>query len=353
MLPKLLYLSPQPSTFIRRDVEFLSGHFRVVEHGFLMKGKALLPLMFVRQLLFLLRHAPSADVLLVMFGGYHSFLPALVARILGRECHIILGGTDCTSYPSIHYGTFRKPVQAWFTAQSYKLCHTLLPVHRSLMEQRNTYYTVDGEQQGCKAFVPGLSTPYVEIVNGFEADRWTVGEKITRSFITVGYFDSADRLKLKGVDLMVEMARRFPDCSFTVVGVGQKGLLPELPNLRAVGKVTHAELCGLFASHRFYMQLSISEGFPNAICEAMLSGCVPIGSDVAAIPEIIGDTGFILRKRDADLLEQLLRSALASPDLDALGVRARQRIAERYPMEQRGRKLLSVLQAKTGPTQPT
>lgn len=353
MLPKLLYLSPQPSTFIRKDVEFLSQHYLVVEHHFLMDGKVLLPLMFLKQKLFLLTHVSRAEAIVVMFGGYHSFLPALMARILGKPCHIILGGTDCASYPSVRYGTFRKPLQGWFTAMSYRLCSTLLPVHRSLIAQQNSFYTVDGESQGCSAFVPGLRTPFVEIVNGFEADRWTVGEKTPRSFITVGYFDSEDRLKLKGVDLMVEMARRFPDCSFTVVGVGQKGLLPELPNLRAVGKVTHIELSQLFASHRFYMQLSISEGFPNAICEAMLSGCVPIGSDVSAIPEIIGDTGFLLRKRNVDLLEQLMHAALASPQQDALGLRARQRIAERYPMDQRGQKLLSVLQGKEAPLQPT
>lgn len=343
MLSRLLYLSPQPSTFIQKDVEFLSGHFSVSEHGFLMKGKALLPLMFLRQLLFLLMKLPTAKVVVVMFGGYHSFLPALLAKLLGKPCHIILGGTDCTSYPSINYGTFRKPVQGWFTAWSYRLCTTLLPVHRSLIAQQNTYYTEDDGSQGCSAFVPDLMTPFVEVVNGYEAEKWTVGEKQPRSFITVGYFDSPDRLKLKGVDLMVELARSLPDCTFTVVGVGKEGLLPPLPNLKVCERVTHHELRELFATSRFYMQLSISEGFPNAICEAMLSGCVPIGSDVSAIPDIISDTGFVLGKRDHSLLRKLVDSALSHPDLDALGRMARERIAVNYPLHKRGERLLEVL----------
>ncbi len=343
MLLKLLYLSPQPSTFIRKDIEFLSAHFRVREHDFLLRGKFLLPLMFLRQLLFLLKNIPSAEVVVVMFGGYHSFLPALLSKIFGRPCHIILGGTDCTSYPSINYGTFRKPVQAWFTAWSYRLCTSLLPVHRSLIAQQNTFYTVDAVSQGCAAFVPGLKTPFREIVNGFEPDKWEVGEKRPRSFITVGYFDSPERLKLKGVDLMVGLARSMPDCNFTVVGVGKDGLLPALPNLQVLGKVTHEELRVLFANHRFYMQLSISEGFPNAICEAMLSGCVPIGSDVAAIPEIIGDTGFILKKRNADMLRELVQKAIGCLELDALSASARERIASRYPLRKRGELLLEAL----------
>jgi glycosyltransferase involved in cell wall biosynthesis len=91
------------------------------------------------------------------------------------------------------------------------------------------------------------------------------------------------------------------------------------------------------------MQLSISEGFPNAICEAMLSGCVPIGSDVAAIPEIIGDTGFILKKRNADMLRELVQKAIGCLELDALSVSARERIASRYPLRKRGELLLEAL----------
>jgi glycosyltransferase involved in cell wall biosynthesis len=343
MLPKLLYLHPQSSTFIRKDIDLLSRHYDVKEHGFLMKNKALLPLMFVRQLWFLAFRVPSASRVVVMFGGYHSFLPALLARLMGKKCFIILGGTDCVSYPSIGYGTFRKPFQALLTGWSYRLCSMLLPVHRHLMEHSNTYYEVDGKAQGCKAFVPDLKTPFVEIFNGFDAAKWDVGEKVPDSFITVGYFDTKARLTLKGADLVVEMAKAFPQCQFTIVGVGTAGLIETLPNLRLLGKVTHDELRGLFAQHRYYMQLSISEGFPNAICEAMLSGCIPIGSAVTSIPEIIGDTGLVLHKRDAAQLRDLMDRALQIADKSALGLRARQRISDLFTIDAREKAMLQAL----------
>lgn len=343
MHPKLLYIHPQSSTFIRKDIGFLSKHYQVSEHGFLMENKVLLPLMFVRQLLFLLIQLHKAEQVLVMFGGYHALLPTLLCRIMGKPCYIILGGTDCTSYLSIGYGTFRKPIQAKVTAYGYRMCSGFLPVHRSLLLYRNEYYPDDGAVQGCKAFVPNLRKPFLEIYNGFEPTNWYVGKKQEASFVTVGLFDTRDRLKLKGVDLIVEMAKAYPQCVFTIIGVGREGLLPRLPNLKTMGRVTHDELRELFATQRFYLQLSISEGFPNAICEAMLSGCIPIGSNVTSIPEIIGDTGLVLEKRDSELLNRLMTQALELPDKDAMGTRARERIKERYPVEARQDKMLHVL----------
>jgi glycosyltransferase involved in cell wall biosynthesis len=80
--------------------------------------------------------------------------------------------------------------------------------------------------------------------------------------------------------------------------------------------------------------LSVWEGFPSAPCEAMLCECVPIASPVAALPEIIGDTGYILERKDPDQLEALIAQALTS-DLDLLGRKARQRIMERFPPTER------------------
>ena len=47
----------------------------------------------------------------------------------------------------------------------------------------------------------------------------------------------------------------------------------------------------------------MSEGFPNALCEAMLSGCIPIVSNVGAMPKIVKETGYLLLKKDIYLLK--------------------------------------------------
>ena len=48
-----------------------------------------------------------------------------------------------------------------------------------------------------------------------------------------------------------------------------------------------------FSTSQFYIQASRLEGLPNALCEAMLCECIPIGNSVFGIPSAIGNTGML------------------------------------------------------------
>jgi glycosyltransferase involved in cell wall biosynthesis len=87
----------------------------------------------------------------------------------------------------------------------------------------------------------------------------------------------------------------------------------------------------------FYIQLSISEGFPNSICEAMLLECIPIGTCVGAMPDIIGDTGIVITENDFDKIKnEIQRLVRLDPEAkEVLSQKARRRISERYPLSKR------------------
>jgi glycosyltransferase involved in cell wall biosynthesis len=103
--------------------------------------------------------------------------------------------------------------------------------------------------------------------------------------------------------------------------------------------MAHQELPSFIANKRFYLQLSMSEGFPNALCEAMLSGCIPIVSNVGAMPFIVGETGYVLNKKDPDLLVQHINHALES-NLPELSLKARNRISDAFPLRNRADQLI-------------
>jgi glycosyltransferase involved in cell wall biosynthesis len=105
--------------------------------------------------------------------------------------------------------------------------------------------------------------------------------------------------------------------------------------------VKNNDLPAVYSEMSFYLQLSMAEGFPNALCESMLCECVPIGSAVFSIPEIIGDTGFVLQRRSVAELAKLLDIALKA-DNAALGKKGRQRIAENYNEDKRSQALLQL-----------
>lgn len=340
----LFYSAPALASFAKKDIAILNSRYRVRVFLFNPRKKYLTPLFFLQQLYFLTLHFRSA-LYVSQFGGYHAVLPGLFARIFRRQSYIITGGTDCVSFPQMGYGNFSKKVLGMMTCLSYRLASRILPVHASLVETENSYDPEQSGNQGMLAFCEDLTTPYTVIHNGYSAEGWqNIEKKTARSFITVaaGASDSK-RFKLKGLDLIIAVAERFPDCSFTIVGCERFDFQLSIPpNVILEGFADNEKLVELYSRHRYYMQLSISEGFPNAICEAMLCECIPIGSTAGALPDIIGDTGLVLPKRDLDMLGALIQRALLLPEKN--GKMARRRIQEHFSIERRAALLLAELQ---------
>ncbi len=91
------------------------------------------------------------------------------------------------------------------------------------------------------------------------------------------------------------------------------------------GAMSQADLAACMGRARALVLVSQSEGLPRVVIEAMMSGLIVIGSRVSGIPEVIDDgtTGYLVPPDDVDALEAALRQALADPQPDVMGDRAR------------------------------
>jgi glycosyltransferase involved in cell wall biosynthesis len=339
----IVYSFPVRTAFIERDLEMIRPHAEIKDLEF-TQSPVKLPFYLILQFFQLLWYLPRTSQYLCFFGGYHCILPVVFGTIFGKKCTIQAGGTDCINMPEIGYGNFRKKSLAWATAFSFKNCSLILPVAEALVSQHYSYDPQINPKQGLLQLIPGLKTPIQVIPNGFDTEFWKdLGtERVKQSFISVATHTSTPaRARVKGYDLIAQLAANNPDWNFTLVGDADYRALS--PNIRVLGKQTPAGLVQLYNTHEFYLQLSSSEGFPNALGEAMASGCVPIGSSVGAIPEIIGDTGLLLKRKELGALQQLIQDWM---DGKTKLTPARARIERYFTYEHRRKLLLRALSLK-------
>ena len=344
MKKKLLYFHNGKSSFVEKDISILSECFDLKEFEFKTKLKILVPFEFIRQILFLLRHLTTKKSI-VQFAGYHSFFPVILKKILGTKVLIILGGTDCVNFPSIKYGSFYKNPLRFFTSYSLHHASLLSPVDESLIQYEYIYQNDDFNGQGFLYHYPKIKTSYKVIYNGYNSSKWKMEKKNKNTFVTIGAnLNSRFAFKLKGIDLFIELAKNIPDGTFYIVG--GKSLKQSIPsNMILLDNIPNHQLPDFLSDKQFYVQLSMSEGFPNALCEAMLSGCIPIVSSVGGMTMIVENCGIILEKKSIHELTMSVKKLMKDEkETDILSKQSRKRISENFTIENRAEKLIKLIQ---------
>ncbi|MFT4678271.1 MAG: glycosyltransferase involved in cell wall biosynthesis [Litorivivens sp.] len=333
--PHLLMVFDQDSTFVRRDVRILSEDYEVVDYHFANKPKWKALLSLVHLFFYIVLNRKFKTVV-TQSAGYLSFAPALLGKLGLLKCAIVVIGTDGAKLPEINYGHFVRQPLATFTSASLKMAQLILPVHKSLEQHDYVYDDVKFKQQGFRSFCGTIITPVQEVVNGYDYlkfEKTIEWKDRKRTFLTVAAQLNHVAFKRKGMDLIFQLAELHPEHDFTVVSSLPSDILVPT-NVQVLGNVPQDELVSFYNQHKYYFQLSMFEGFPNALCEAMLCGCVPIGSMVAAIPEIIAEEGYVLERKDLDLLSALIQKANGEEK------NPREQIKGNFPIERRSKELL-------------
>lgn len=339
----IFFVSPFINGFIKNDLNILSEKYNIIPNIYKWEMVKKTPLYLIHQFFFLCFKIKNIDKIFIEFGGYWSLLPSLFGKIFNKPTIIVCHGTDCASIPSLNYGIFRKKYLKTFCKYSYKLADLICPVSESLISVGNTFLKKSEKNQGILTFVPDLKTPFKVIHNGLDIDFWKTDNytKIPNTFLAVF---SKNQFYLKGGDLIIEMAMLFEDCSFEIVGMEEPNYIKEIPkNLKFSGKLNKEDLKKKYTNTEYYFQLSSFEGFGLSLCEAMLNGCIPIGSSSNIIPEIIGKSGYILSEKDASELENIIKKAISNSNNKELSHQAKSSIENRFNLKLRRDKLMSIV----------
>jgi glycosyltransferase involved in cell wall biosynthesis len=98
------------------------------------------------------------------------------------------------------------------------------------------------------------------------------------------------------------------------------------------GTVDHTSMIAAMRGCDVFLLPSHSEGFPNALIEAMATGLACIVTPVGAVPEIVGKVGaIVIPVQDSHALAGAIRRLISDPNLrNKLGETARQIVVQRY-----------------------
>jgi len=330
----ILFIKPSESTFVIKDEHFLGQNYPTKVHFYRYGNfmRHLVSQMYLK--LWLLKNILTANILFIWFADYHAFLPIFFGRLFRKKSILALGGYDVNSIPELKYGVFTRRLRGWCARYALRNANYLLPVVNSLQEEVKRRVTkIKGEIQ---------VVPF-----GFDAGKLKVDnrKRKTETILTVASVSDLTRMKIKGVDFFVQVAAAMPGVQFAIVGVDGEArafIENQRPaNLTVIGKLAYGDLIEYFQKTKVYAQFSLIEGLPNAVCEAMLCECIPVGSSVGGIPEAVGDCGFILENRTVDHAIRAIKQALVSDE--SLGKKARERIIQRFDEEKRHQALRAII----------
>lgn len=352
--PTIFFCYLKKSTFVQADLKILEKHFNVVEFPFFKgpQNNIHIPFSWIRQCIYLLFNAHKIDIMLCWFVDYHAWIPAFLSRLTGKKLVCILGGFDCVDIPKWKHGLFQSRWRAPIGRFVYHSADLILPVSHSLIRSQNAFtYAPEEREFGLTSL---LSLPRDLLVQaiptGYDLEFWQNRETPRAPIIsTVAFINAEKRIWIKGIDLFLLVAKEMPEYIFQIVGIApeyethfrKKYSISE--NVRLLPPTDQNGLREIYQQSKVYVQWSRLEGFPNVLCEAILCGCVPVGSRVFGIPEIIDSEQLLVSTPDISAMKKSIYHAIHEFDSGKQHL-IRDKIKEHYSSEEREKKLVSVLQ---------
>ena len=323
---KILFTSSLNSTFIQEDIRLLQKHYEVTPLNTIGPGAFFKILTRVR----------SHDVTFTWFASVYAFLTVLLSRIFGKNAIIVAGGADAAKLPEIPYGIWVSPWKTLLVRYAVRHAWRVLAVDPSLQSGLARLAGYDGQN-------------IVYVPTGYDPEKWKPGGAKERFVLTVAGCEYRWRMKVKGIDVLLDVARSLADVHFVVVGM-HKLLIQETratipPNVELIPFIPQSTLLGYYQRAAVYCQPSYTEGLPNSLCEAMLCECVPVGSNVGGIPTAIAGIGHMVPYGDVPAFASAIRLALDAPG--NTGSRAREHIAQTFTLERRETALRQIVEEAT------
>jgi glycosyltransferase involved in cell wall biosynthesis len=311
--------------FKQIDLDILKSAYQVRE-AYCDTGK-------LKDILNLFQGVLWADLSFAWFADWHSFYAVIFSRLMMKKSVVVAGGYDTANMPEINFGLMIRPFRKYIVKLTLKLCNRIIT--HSKWTTRETARNVGVDLNKVITVYLGLDSEFFKM--GFNYNKEII-------VLTVGGLNRTT-VRQKGQEVFVRSAKYLPNVKFVLAGPWLDESINYLrsiapSNVILTGHLSDEELLEYYQKAKVYVQISLHEGFGLALAEAMLCKCVPVVTQVGSIPEVVGECGFYVQPGDPAETAQKITMALSSD----LGRKARERIVEEFPLQERKTKLTSIIE---------
>ncbi len=319
--PNILFTATFSTSFIQEDIALLKKNYSlsvIINYG-------------ITTLLRYFKEIQHNDVTFSWFASVYSSLLIAFAKLFNKKSVLVLGGIDVADLKEYNYGIWNSRWKSIIVRYGIMHADVVLAVDEFIKKEAMRLAKYDGNN------IRVLPT-------GYDGNFWQPHGKKESSVLMVASCPDMVRVKIKGVDFFLDVATHNPNVQFILVGVAEnissQSQLQIPTNVKIIPKISKNELLSHYQKAKVYAQLSFREGLPNALCEAMLCECVPIGTNVGGIPTAIGTTGNIIPYGDVSAATTAIKNALSDSEA---GKNARKRILQFFTIDEREQQLQNII----------
>lgn len=330
-------------SFVKSDISILEAlGFRVYKiHSRPEKNLLNFLLNRIREKLKSILFISRSKVLISWFNDYHSFIPILFSKLFFKKSIIIVGGYDAIVDNKNNHGLFFKGgLRSTIAKLNYKMVNEVWIVHKSLENGCDFAKQKFNIISGVRRFTSKKNIVIKELNTGYDTRFWNYDQNEEKTgVLTAAFFSEKRVINIKGLNIFNKLASLLPNVNFTIVGesgIRISDFINLESNIKVMGVQTKSQMKELYQNNKFYFQGSRLEGLPNSLCEAMLCGCIPVGSRVFGIPDAIGKTGILFdTEKDLDKIVEFINSDFGVTDFK----KARNQVVRKYDISKRIEKI--------------
>jgi len=331
----VLLLGPTRSSFVKTDIKILSAMCRLERLDTSMGRGAQGGIKLIGITLKTIVKMFSCDVVYIWFADFYSLIPAIFGKILHKRVIVIAGGFDVGYIPELNYGARARKMRWFCVKNTFKYCSLILPVSQHAMRELDW-------------LTERKHAPATMVYNGIDVSLFHTRIKdidVKKIALTVSQADTVVEYIRKGIDSFIAAAKEAQDITFQVAGLTDAALQRAkqdsagMNNVEIIkGPIAYSELPAYYYNAVAYCQFSLEETFGMAVVESMLCGCIPIVSAHGALPELVGDSGYIAN--DHIPFSDVITEAFQRNELFDCSKTRKQ--AEQFSIERRAERLKEV-----------